>query len=80
MKTAISVPNGEFNRYERVAARHGMNRSEFYSRAARRYADELEGGSDLTIRANEALAAAGQPTDELFLRESERLIQNENTW
>ncbi|WP_436698722.1 hypothetical protein [Nocardioides sp. BYT-33-1] len=42
MKTAISVPDDVFARAERVAARHGMNRSQFYAAAASRYADELE--------------------------------------
>lgn len=74
MKTAISVPDGEFARYERVAARHGMNRSEFYRRAAERFADELEGGSELTDQANQALTESGQSADSPFLRESERII------
>lgn len=76
MKTAISVPDNDFERFERferVAARHGMNRSEFYRVAARRLADELEGESDLTAVANSVLARAGQPSgDELFLQESQR--------
>ncbi|GAA3058435.1 MULTISPECIES: hypothetical protein [Actinomycetes] len=42
MKTAISVPDGTFERAERVALRHGMNRSQFYAKAAERYADELD--------------------------------------
>ena len=44
MKTAISVPDDVFARVERVVARHGMNRSQFYATAASRYADELEAG------------------------------------
>jgi hypothetical protein len=47
MKTAISVPDDVFARAERVAARHGMNRSQFYAAAASKYADELE-SSDVT--------------------------------
>ncbi|MFT4220732.1 MAG: type II toxin-antitoxin system PemK/MazF family toxin [Microbacterium sp.] len=34
MKTAISMPDDDFHRFERVAARHGMNRSEFFRAAA----------------------------------------------
>jgi metal-responsive CopG/Arc/MetJ family transcriptional regulator len=56
MKTAISMPDGDFERFERVAARQGMSRSEFYRAAARRYADELEGTAELTRLADEALA------------------------
>lgn len=47
VKTAISVPDEVFARVERVAALHGMNRSQFYATAASRYADELE-SSDVT--------------------------------
>ena len=42
MKTAISVPDEIYERAERVAKQHGLNRSQFYSTAAARYADELE--------------------------------------
>jgi metal-responsive CopG/Arc/MetJ family transcriptional regulator len=45
MKTAISVPDNDFERFERVAARNGMNRSEFFRLAGQRLADELEGSS-----------------------------------
>lgn len=73
MKTAISVPDGDFERFERIAARHGMNRSEFYRIAAQRLANELEGESELTAIANAVIARIGQPSgDGVFLRESER--------
>lgn len=76
MKTAISVPDSDFERFERVAARHGMNRSEFYRVAAQRLADELEGESDLTAVANRVLARAGRPSgDDLFLQESEQNLR-----
>jgi metal-responsive CopG/Arc/MetJ family transcriptional regulator len=42
MKTAISIPDEVFRRVERVAAKHDMNRSQFFAVAADRYADELE--------------------------------------
>jgi len=47
MKTAISVPDETYDRAERAAKQHGMNRSQFYAAAADRYADELE-SADLT--------------------------------
>ena len=47
MKTAISVPDETFDRAERAARKHGLNRSQFYAAAAERYASELE-ASDLT--------------------------------
>lgn len=77
MKTAISVPDGDFERFERVAARHGFSRSEFYREAAARFADSLEGGSDLTRLADSALADAAltETADESFLTESDRQLR-----
>lgn len=73
MKTAISIPTAEFERLERVAARHGMNRSEFFRRAGQLLADELEGGAELTALAIAAITRTGQPAgDGAFLRENER--------
>lgn len=81
MKTAISVPDGDFERFERIAGKHGMNRSEFYRLGAQRLADELEGGSELTAIADAVLARTGQPSgDGAFLRESERLIREKSEW
>lgn len=77
MKTAISVPQGDFERFERVARKHGMNRSEFYRRAAQQLADELEGESELTAIADAVIARSGQPIAAPdFLQESERIIGN----
>jgi len=45
MKTAISVPDGTFERASKRAKDLGMSRSEFFSRAAARYLDELDGES-----------------------------------
>ena len=42
MKTAISIPDETFERAERRAHELGMSRSEFFSRAAARYLDELD--------------------------------------
>lgn len=80
MKTAISVPDKDFERFERLAARHGMNRSEFYQVAARKLADELEGEAELTALANAAIDRAGQPADDLFLAESRRLLEEGTEW
>lgn len=81
MKTAISLPDPDFDRFERVAARHGMNRSEFYRLAAQRLADELEGVSELTAAANATLErAGGVGVDPAFVRESERLVVEGTAW
>jgi len=81
MKTAISMPDADFERFERVAGKHGMNRSEFYRLAAERLANDLEGGSELTAIAEAVLARAGEPRgDGLFLAESERLMREHTEW
>jgi metal-responsive CopG/Arc/MetJ family transcriptional regulator len=58
MKTAISLPDDTFEEATRQAAKLGISRSEFFTRAARRYLDELA-SSSLTQQVNEALLAAG---------------------
>jgi metal-responsive CopG/Arc/MetJ family transcriptional regulator len=58
VKTAISVPDDTFDRATKQAAEMGISRSEFFSRAARRYLDELASRS-LTEQVNDALQAAG---------------------
>jgi Arc/MetJ family transcription regulator len=58
VKTAISVPDETFERATKQAAELGISRSEFFSRAARRYLDELASRS-LTQQVNQALTAAG---------------------
>src|SRR3954470_11229471 len=59
MKTAISVPDAVFHRVEKKAAELGLNRSEFYSRAAELYLRQLE-ERDLTARIDEAIARSGE--------------------
>ena len=58
MKTAISVPDDTFDEATKRASELGISRSEFFTRAARRYLDELASRS-LTEQVNEALQAAG---------------------
>lgn len=55
MKTAISLPDSTFERVKQEASAAGMSRSEFFARAAERYADELDATS-LTAAINDALA------------------------
>lgn len=56
MKTAISVPDDTFERASRRAHDLGMSRSEFFTRAAARYLDELEAES-LTEQIDTAIAS-----------------------
>ncbi len=82
MKTAISLPDHAAERFDRVANRHGMTRSEFYRRAAERYADELA-NSDLTAQINDAIDAVGQPGDDsadLRRAANARLIDTSDEW
>lgn len=55
MKTAISVPDHTFERVETAAKQLGVSRSEFFTRAAERWLDDLENG-DTTEAINRALA------------------------
>jgi hypothetical protein len=56
MKTAISIPDQTFEKATRRARELGLSRSEFFSRAAVRYLDELDGAS-VTRQINEAVDA-----------------------
>ncbi|MGO1509773.1 MAG: ribbon-helix-helix domain-containing protein [Actinomycetales bacterium] len=81
MKTAISIPDRDFERFERVAARHGMNRSQFFRRAGRRLVEELEGEAELTALADSVIDRVGQPfADSPFLRESEHTMLESTDW
>ena len=55
MKTAISLPDDDFEAAERAAHRLGISRSELYARAVRAYVDELR-RQDVTERLNAAYA------------------------
>lgn len=80
MKTAISVPDETFERVEERAATLGMSRSEFYTRAAQRYLDQLDADS-LTARINEALDLAG-PDDstEFAVQAGHRVLTEDDEW
>jgi hypothetical protein len=57
VKTAISIPDETFARAERQAAVLGVSRSEFFTRAVRRYLEQLDAES-LTDRINVAVDLA----------------------
>lgn len=82
MKTAISLPDHAAERFDRVAHRYGMTRSEFYRRAAEQYADELV-DADLTAQIDEAIDAVGQPgEDSADFRHAAnaRLVAHSDEW
>jgi metal-responsive CopG/Arc/MetJ family transcriptional regulator len=62
MKTAISVPDDTFERASRRAQDLGMSRSEFFSRAADRYLDELD-REPVTQQIDMAVTAFGDSDD-----------------
>jgi predicted DNA-binding protein len=82
MKTAISLPDHAAERFDHIAQKHGMTRSEFYRRAAEHYVDELT-GADLTAQIDDAIEAIGQPGDDTaeFRRTANaRLVAVSDEW
>lgn len=65
MKTAISVPDETYHEASRRAQELGVSRSEFFSRAAARYANELDAES-ITEQINQAVDAQ-RPQDDSAL-------------
>lgn len=80
MKTAISVPDETYDRAERAAKQHGMNRSQFYAAAADRYADELE-SADLTA-AIDAVVDAVMTDDSMqaAVKAGRRVLEADDEW
>ncbi|WP_445147780.1 ribbon-helix-helix protein, CopG family [Baekduia sp. Peel2402] len=60
MKTAISIPDVTFARVDATAARLGVSRSEFFTRAAERWLNDLEGAE--TTAAIDAALSGEQDT------------------
>lgn len=81
MKTAISVPDDTFVRAERSAAELGVSRSEFFTRAAQRYMEELESEST-TALIDAALDLAGTDESAWFAVEAgrRRLVADDDAW
>lgn len=63
MKTAISLPGQAADRFDRIAQKHGVTRSEFCRRAAEQYADNLTDAA-LTSQIDEAIDVVGQPGEQ----------------
>jgi len=63
VKTAISVPDRSFERVRRHAARLGISRSEFFTRAAERWADQLD-DAELTASIDDTLDQIGDGPDD----------------
>jgi metal-responsive CopG/Arc/MetJ family transcriptional regulator len=80
MKTAISVPDEVFNQVGAQASELGISRSEFFSRAARRYLAELAAQS-VTNQINQALDVSdADDTYELAMEAGRRVLAAEDDW
>lgn len=81
MKTAISLPDETFDRASRRAKELGMSRSEFFSRAAANYLDELDAKS-LTARLDAALDLIGETDEwtELAVDAGRRVLGDTDEW
>lgn len=79
MKVAVSIPDGVYSDADRAAARQGLNRSQLYTRALRRYLAE-ESGNEITRLIDQALEgsleSAGSETDDLASIEADDLIDS----
>lgn len=77
MKTAISIPDETFQAATRRAADLGMSRSEFFTRAAQRYLEQLDEES-LTGRIDAALDAVSADDSAAVAAGRRRLA--DSTW
>lgn len=82
MKTAISVPDETFARVEHAAARLGVSRSEFFSRAAERWIAELaDAGTTEAIDVVLAEAPDAADTDRAFVSgAARRTLAADDRW
>lgn len=62
MKTAISIPDATFERATHKAQALGMSRSEFFTKAATRYLDELDAES-VTTQIDETIDSLDEVDD-----------------
>jgi metal-responsive CopG/Arc/MetJ family transcriptional regulator len=80
MKTAISIPDDTFERAEQRAASLGMNRSEFFTKAAQHYLDQLDEES-LTAGIDAALGLIGDDDSaEAAVTVGRRRLSAEDDW
>jgi len=80
MKTAISIPDATFERATHKAQALGMSRSEFFTRAAARYLDELDAQS-VTIQIDQTVASIGGGDDSArdVVSASHRILTDEDS-
>jgi metal-responsive CopG/Arc/MetJ family transcriptional regulator len=80
MKTAISVPDATFSQVTERALRLGWSRSEFFTRAAQRYLEQL----DNDVITQQLNAVADAMNDDSSTRSAvsagRRLLSTTDTW
>jgi metal-responsive CopG/Arc/MetJ family transcriptional regulator len=77
MKTAISIPDATFTRVEATAARLGVSRSEFFTRAAERWIADLEDAQ--TTAAIDAVLRADEH-DAAFVEQAASAVAQRSDW
>jgi len=73
VKPTISVPSDAFEKIEQARAEVGLNRSEFFTRAALAYAKEIQ-ADDLTAQIDRALETY-DPTENWVTERSRRFLE-----
>lgn len=79
MKTAISVPDDAYERIRHAAETAGMNRSEFFTKAALKLAEELD-EDRWVAEYNRALELSGPSDTEDFLRAAAARTGERTAW
>jgi metal-responsive CopG/Arc/MetJ family transcriptional regulator len=82
VKTAISIPDATFERATHRAQTLGMSRSEFFTRAATRYLDELdaESVSEQINLALDSLDGEDQSTRDAVSASRRMLADEDRDW
>ncbi|NUL46976.1 CopG family transcriptional regulator [Cellulosimicrobium funkei] len=79
MKTAISIPDDTFKDAEAAAARLGISRSEFFTRAAVAYIRESESDA-VTARVNTVLSRGPEDSEFAVIAGRRVLRDSEGDW
>lgn len=74
MKTAVSVPNGLFERADRFARRTGKSRSEVFQDALREYLAR-HAPDEITEATNRVVESAGESAEEFVAAASRRVLE-----
>jgi metal-responsive CopG/Arc/MetJ family transcriptional regulator len=77
VKTAISIPDATFERVEASAARLGVSRSEFFTRAAERWIADLE-DAETTAAIDAVLGDHEQ--DIAFVEQAASTVAQRSNW